>query len=323
MSNALLVAGAHTATGNPIAVFGPQTGLLHAAAPGREGRARPRHRRARRRVRRHRHSTCSSGAARTTPGRRRRRAPTTSTSSCCSSASRAAGRRRSPRWATCTTASASRSRRTSTRRRRRRRSRGASSAPSDYGPLSERGTLADGTPIAIAPAVDLPDGARLGARLLSRQRPGVDDERLRRLPGDWAAASTTPSTGSTSTAPTSGTSTRASARSARRASIRTCRRGATGRGTGRASSRSPRSRRRSNPPQGYLTSWNNKQAPEFMANDRAFSLRAGLSRPDAQHAHRGGDRRRARSTAPTGRRDGGRRHGRPARPGGPAAAARR
>ena len=53
MSNALLVSARESETGRPIAVFGPQTGLLRAAAPARRGRARARDRRPRRDLRRH------------------------------------------------------------------------------------------------------------------------------------------------------------------------------------------------------------------------------------------------------------------------------
>ena len=141
------------------------------------------------------------------------------------------------------------------------------------------------------------------------QRSRLHDQRLRRRSArPWATASTTRSTGSTSTPRTSGTSTRASARSARRASIpylpAVGRRhvGLAGLHPARRSSRSTL-----NPAEGYLTSWNNKQAPRFRANDRELLLRSGLPEPDARLAA-SKPRSRPATARPRrhGRRDGGR-----------------
>jgi acyl-homoserine lactone acylase PvdQ len=51
-----------------------------------------------------------------------------------------------------------------------------------------------------------------------------------------------------------------------------------------------------NPHEGCITSWNNKQAPQFRAHGLEFST-ARLPQPDARLRHQGGDRARHRSTA--------------------------
>jgi len=127
MSNALLVSAAHTKTGRPIAVFGPQTGYfmpqllvekdVHGPDIDARGCLSP-----------VLISSSSSAAGATTPSPRPRPARTTSTNGCSSCASRAAVRRRSPRWATCTTGPACRSR-PSTRRRSRSRAPAGSLPP--------------------------------------------------------------------------------------------------------------------------------------------------------------------------------------------------
>ena len=230
MSNALLVVGRAHGERPPDRGVRTADRVLHAAAAGREGRARARHRCAGGGVRRRRHVRAARPGHRLrvvgdVVGRGQRRPVG-------AGVVRAAGRarRRSTRWGTCTTASASPSRRTSTRRRRRRRSRGGWSARRTTGRSASAARLTDGTPIAIASKRSTYGGrAGVGARVLSRERPGADGERLRRLPVEHGRRrSTTASTGSTSTTRTSGTSTRASVRSGRTASIRICRPGATG-----------------------------------------------------------------------------------------------
>ena len=103
-------------------------------------------------------SSYRSGAVATTPGRPHQREETTSTNGCCACASPAAARQLRTRWGTSTTAPASRSRPSSTRRLPSRAPSGRGpivlswrvDRTADYGPLVARGTLEDGTPIAVA-----------------------------------------------------------------------------------------------------------------------------------------------------------------------------
>ena len=161
---------------------------------------------------------------------------------------------------------------------------------------------------ARAPAQHLRPRAGLGARLRAARQPRLRQgrrlaSRTRRRP------STTRSTGSTSTTATSPTSPRAGCRSVRRRRRRApAALGRTPPTTGRAGWPSAATRSRSNPPSGYLVSWNNKQAPGFTAADDQWGygpVHRSLAISDrlrgARREGRGDDdgrRRRASRTPP-------------------------
>ena len=109
MSNALVVSAAESASGKPLAVFGPQTAYFSPRSSWSRTSTRPASTPAAPPSPAST-STSSSVAARTTRGARPRPARTSSTRSRSSSASPTAARRRRPRCTTATAATASRSR---------------------------------------------------------------------------------------------------------------------------------------------------------------------------------------------------------------------
>ena len=218
-SNALLVSGRESESGNPLAVFGPQTGLLRAAAPDGRGRAR-----ARASTRAAPPSpasacTCCSGAGATTPGAPPRPARTSSTRSPCRSASRTARRPRSTRCTTASAASACRS--TCSRRRTAGRPSPADDTPpgsetlhaerTKLGLVTARATVR-GKPVAytrLRSTYFHEADSALG--FVDAERP-VEDPRPARTSSGPPRRSASPSTGSTRTTRTSRTSTRGTTR---------------------------------------------------------------------------------------------------------------
>ena len=281
MSNALLDLGRGVGVRPPGRRDGPAGRLLHAADPGRDGPARPRHRRRGRGVRRHQ----PVRAAGPRPGLRlvgdlggpghhrhvRREALR-------------AGRLRAGRAVDALPlqgrvprdgdphARRTTSRPTRATRRRPRPTRCRRSAPCTAS-CSKRGTV-DGQPVAFAKQRSTYFHEADSARAFSRAEPARRRCRTPRTSSASCTRSTSRSTGSTPTTATSPTSTPATTRSAPTAPTPTCPNWGTGEYDWKgwethfhSSDVTPFEEHPQVVNQDYITSWNNKQAPGYDAAD--------------------------------------------------------